>query len=486
MDAIARLGDLANPMDASRARTLVDRVWDESIVPTLKEYITIPNLSPMFDPAWRTHGHMERAVELARSWSAAQPVRGLLAEVVRLGDRTPLLLIEVDGTSPGADTVLYYGHLDKQPPMEPWAEGLGPFKPVVRDGRLYGRGGGDDGYAVFASVLSLAALQAQNVPHGRAVVLIECCEESGSDDLPAYIDALAHRIGRPSFIVCLDSGCGSYDRLWSTTSLRGLISGTLSVELLTEGIHSGEGCGLVASSFRVLRSLLDRLEDARTGDVLPASFAAPVPADRRQQAEQTAAVLGAELVEALPLHPGVRPVSDDPVNLLLNRSWRPALAVTGAAGLPPLEVAGNVLRPRTAVKLSLRLPPTVDAERALAALEALLTAEPPYGARVTWTPDRAASGWNAPPLAPWLDTAVDEASRTYFGQPACHFGEGGSIPFMDMLGKRFPEAQFLITGVLGPHSNAHGPNEFLDLATARRITCSVAHVVAAHARRPRP
>jgi acetylornithine deacetylase/succinyl-diaminopimelate desuccinylase-like protein len=469
-------------IDPARTRTFVDNVWNESIVPALTEYITIPNLSPMFDADWQTHGYMDRAIRLATDWVKKQNVPNLQMDVMRLGDRTPLVFIEVPGVgSAASDTVLYYGHLDKQPPMEPWSDGLGPFKPVIRDGRLYGRGGADDGYAIFASILSLKALVEQGVPRARAVIVIECCEESGSYDLPAYIEALKDRIGNPSLVVCLDSGCGSYDRLWSTTSLRGIVAGNLTVELLTEGIHSGDGSGLVASSFRVLRVLLDRLEDSKTGEILPRAFHVDIPADRKKQAGVTAEVLGDAIVEALPLHEGARTVTDDKIELLLNRTWRPALSIVGAAGLPPLEQAGNVLRPLTAVKLSLRIPPMIDAEKGLETLKKLLEHDPPYGAKVSLTGDKCAAGWNAPPLAPWLDRSIDNASKTYFGKSACHFGEGGSIPFMDMLGKRFPKAQFLITGVLGPHSNAHGPNEFLDIAYARKLTSAVSSVVADHA-----
>lgn len=470
-------------MDPKRTQTLVDGVWTSSIVPALTEYIRIPNLSPMFDPGWREHGYMDRAVALAVDWVRSQNVPGLAIDVVRLEGRTPLVFIEVPGTGGTGDTVLYYGHLDKQPPMEPWADGLGPFTPVIRDGKLYGRGGADDGYAIFAAVLSARALQAQGTPHARLVMVIECCEESGSADLPAYIELLKSRIGSPSLVVCLDSGCGNYERLWSTTSLRGLVSGNLVVELLTEGIHSGDGSGVVASSFRVLRHLLSRLEDERTGEILPRQLHVEIPSARIEQARVTAGVLGDEIVSAAPLHPGVRTVSEDHTELLLNRTWRPALSITGQAGLPPLEQAGNVLRPMTAVKISLRIPPRCDAEAALRTLKTLFESDPPYGAKVSFRSDKCASGWEAPALAAWLERSVDRASSTFFGKPACYFGEGGSIPFMDMLGKRFPKAQFLITGVLGPHSNAHGPNEFLHISTGQRLTSAVAQVVADHFRR---
>jgi acetylornithine deacetylase/succinyl-diaminopimelate desuccinylase-like protein len=179
----------------------------------------------------------------------------------------------------------------------------------------------------------------------------------------------------------------------------------------------------------------------------------------------------------------MRPMGKDNVERILNRTWRSTLSITGVDGIPPLASAGNVLRPTTTFKLSVRVPPTADAERATAKLKQLLEKNPPYGAKVAFTGDKASPGWNAPALAPWLERSVDAASREHFGRPARYFGEGGTIPFMHMLGRKFPQAQFLITGVLGPHSNAHGPNEFLHLPTARKLTCCIAHVVHEHSQR---
>ncbi len=469
-------------MDRARANALLTKAWDESIVPTLVEYIRIPNQSPAFDKEWEAHGHMEKAVQLVAGWCRSQPLQGLKLEIVRLPGRTPVLLMDVPGSAPG--TVLLYGHLDKQPPMTGWEPGLGPWEPVLRDGKLYGRGGADDGYAAFASLTALCALQEQGVPHARAVVLIEACEESGSPDLPAYIEKLAPRIGTPELVVCLDSGCGNYDQMWCTTSLRGIAAGRLTVEVLTEGVHSGDASGIVPSSFRILRELLARLEDGPSGRVLLPELHVDIPDQRRAQSQAAAQVLAGDLHAKFPFVPGCRPMSADPVELVLNRTWRPALSVTGADGLPPTGSAGNVLRPMTTLMLSMRLPPTCAAPPALARLKQVLEADPPYGARVSFQPETPAAGWNAPELAPWLERSMDEASRAWFGAPACSMGEGGTIPFMAMLGAQFPRAQFLITGVLGPRSNAHGPNEFLHLATGRRLTGCVAQVVADHARHP--
>ncbi|MBI4636952.1 MAG: M20 family metallopeptidase [Candidatus Rokubacteria bacterium] len=467
-------------VDPQRVLVFVERRWEQSIVPSLVEYIRIPAKSPAFDREWREHGHLDRAVALIEQWSRARPIEGLRVNVVRLGGRTPVILMEIPGHAD--DTVLLYGHLDKQPEMTGWAEGLGPWTPVRRGDRLYGRGSGDDGYAAFAALTAIEALQEQRVPHARAVVLVEACEESGSVDLPFYVDALADRLGTPSLVVCLDSGCGNYESLWATTSLRGIVNGVLTVEVLAEGVHSGAASGIVPSSFRILRGLLARIEDARTGEILPRDFHVEIPPERLEQARAVAAVLGHEIHGKFPLVPGMRPAADDPLEVLLNGTWRPALAVIGAAGLPALEDGGNVLRPTTSVKVSLRLPPTTDATRAAGRLKAILEADPPYGARVTFTPDAEASGWNAPAMSPWLLASMDRASAAYFGKPVMLEGTGGSIPFMSMLGERFPRAQFLITGVLGPGSNAHGPNEFLHLPTAARVTACVAHVLADHYR----
>ena len=465
-------------MDPRAISSFVGDLWDSQIVPQLVEYIRIPNKSPMFDAKWAEHGYMDQAVDLMQRWARAQPIPGMQLEVVRLEGRTPLIFIEIPGT--GDDCVLLYGHLDKQPEMTGWAEHLGPWKPVIEGDKLFGRGGADDGYAIFGSLAAILALQAQKIPHARCVVMIEACEESGSYDLPYYVDHLASRIGKPSLIVCLDSGCGNYEQMWLTTSLRGMTGGNLTVTVLDEGVHSGDASGVVASSFRILRQVLSRLEDENTGHIKPETLHMEIPPQRREQAKRSADVLGDAIYSKFPLHQGMQPVSTDLSELVLNRTWRPALSITGVSGLPSLDSAGNVLRPFSAVKLSLRLPPTANAPKCGEFLKQLLEADPPYGASVQFALEKAGSGWDAPALAPWLEKSVDEASRTFFGPPPAYMGEGGSIPFMGMLGEKFPGAQFLITGVLGPHSNAHGPNEFLHIPTGKRVSACVAKVVADH------
>lgn len=474
-------------MNTEQLRKYIDSVWDGSIVPTLCDYIRIPCKSVNFDPDWAGHGHMDKAAELMRKWCEANALPGTKIEVMRLGERTPLLVIEVPANtdSPQPDTVLMYGHMDKQPEFTGWAEGLSPWTPVLRNGRLYGRGGADDGYAVFGSLLALRALSEQKIPHARCVIIIEAGEESGSPDLAAYIDALQARIGEPSLVVCLDAECGNYDQFWCTTSLRGNLIGTLRVDVLREGVHSGMASGIAPSSFRILRQLLDRIEDSATGEVRVAALRAPMPADRQQQAKATANTLGKEISGKIPLLDGMSPVSGDPYELLLNSTWKPTLSITGADGLPPLSSAGNVLRPTTALVLSFRLPPGADPALAAKAVKEELERDPPYGARVAFEVESSMGGWNAPTTAPWLEKALQESSQQFFGKDAMYMGTGGTIPFMGMLSEKFPKTQFLVTGVLGPQSNAHGPNEFLDIETGKRVTACVAYVVAEHAKRGR-
>ena len=458
----------------------ISEFWDDAIVPKLVEYVAIPAKSPHFDPDWAKHGYIDAVVELAAAWCRQHALPGMKLEILRLPNRTPVLLLEVAGTG-GKGTVLMYGHLDKQPEMTGWAEGLGPWKPVLKDGKLYGRGGADDGYAVFASLCSLKMLLEEKRPYSKTFILIECCEESGSYDLPAYLEALSGRIPKPDLVIGLDSGCGNYEQLWGTTSLRGLVNGVLTVEVLSEGVHSGDASGVVPSSFRVARELLDRIDDAETGVVHHAAFHAPIPPERGEQALRAAQVLGEDIWRKFPLLPGMKPMAEDLEDLVLNRTWRPMLAVTGADGLPTPASAGNVLRPRTVLKLSLRLPPTIEGAKAGQALKALLEAEPPYGAKVTFEYDQTATGWHAPATAPWLEKVLNETSQKNYGKPAMWMGEGGTIPFMAMLGAKYPQAQFLITGVLGPHSNAHGPNEFLHIGYAKKLTACVVDVLAAQA-----
>ena len=466
-------------MDLARLRQFVESAWQDSIVEQLRAYIRIPNKSPSFDPEWERHGYMDQAIELMAAWCRAQPVPGMRVEVRRLTGVTPLLLVDVPGELPGC--VLLYGHLDKQPEFTGWLPGLGPWEPVVRDGKLFGRGGADDGYAVFSSLTAIAALKAQAIPLARCVLMIEASEESGSIHLPAHLDALGAGIGEPSLVICLDAECGNYEQLWSTTSLRGNLEGLLTVRVLTEGAHSGLASGIAPTPFRIVQRLLERLENSVTGEPRLPELHSDIPKDRRAQITVAAGVLGRQILDKIPFVTGAQPLSANAEELLINNTWRATLTVTGADGLPPTRAAGNVLLPEITLKISLRLPPTVDAAGANRIVRAVLERDPPYGAQITFESQSSTGGWNASAFAPWFEQSMQRASRHVFGRDPVYFGGGGSIPFLRMLGERFSDTQFFVTGVLGPHSNAHGPNEFLHIDYATRLTECVSLVLADHA-----
>lgn len=455
----------------------IKKEWDSSIIPCLSDYIKVPSQSPHYDPEWATNGLQEEAMAVLMKWLDAQPVKGMKRELFEEPGRTPFLLIEIDGTTPTEKTLFMYGHMDKQPPLLPWDDGLGPYTPVIRDDKLYGRAGADDGYAICGSVASVLALQRAGIPHGRIVITIEGCEESGSFDLPHYINLLKDRIGDVDLVICLDAGALNYDQLWLTTSLRGVTGGVLTVKVLTEGMHSGIVGGVVPDSFRIARHLLDRIEDSATGEFKVKEAYCEVP-------KQVVNLM--EALNDLPdfkgqfaTLPGMSTEPGNNLQLGLNNFWRPCLTVTGD-NLPAVSKAGNVIRTETQLKLSVRLPPTVDASTVNQRLTEVLEANPPYNCKVTFEPESAASGWAAPALKPWLKESLEQGSIDAFGKPFAATGLGGSIPFMNMLGEMYPEAQFVVTGVLGPKSNAHGPNEFLHIPFGKGITCCMARVVADH------
>ena len=462
-------------MNSENLKKHIHDFWDSEIVPTLVDYIKIPNKSPSFDPDWEKHGHMDKVLNLAANWTEKNKPVGSEMIIKNSPERTPLLLLDIPGTKEG--NILMYGHLDKQPEMEGWNDDLGPWKPVIKDEKLYGRGGADDGYALFASIASINALKEQKIDHPRILVLIEFSEESGSPDLPHYMDLCSDIIGSPDLVICLDSGAGDYKRFWTTTSLRGLIGLKMKVSVLKEGVHSGGASGHVPSSFRIARSLLSRLEDEKTGEILLEELNTEIPDYRIEETKNLVSILGNEVVEEFPWANGMKPSTNDNVEGVLRRTWRPALSIVGSDGMPSTANAGNVLRPYTTLQLSMRIPPIVDPKKAVNAIEKILKSDIPYGASVELEFEEAAEGWNAPESKTWLLDAIEKASNKYFNEMPCTIGEGGTIPFMAMLGKQFPEAQFVITGVLGPQSNAHGPNEFLHIPFAKNLTCCISSII---------
>ena len=462
-------------MNSDSTRLFIDQFWNKSVLPSLEEYVSIPCKSPAFENQWKEKGKLYQAVRHCKAWCESLGITGLKADVYEIEDRTPLLFIEIPGVDDDHN-VLVYGHLDKQPEAEGWDSNKGPWQPVIENSKLYGRGAADDGYALYSAISSIAAIKDQGLSHPTIKLFIECSEESGSPDISAYLKHLERRVGTPDLVVVLDSGCGNYEQLWVTTSLRGMIGGNLKVQILTESVHSGDATGIVPSSFRIIRKILSRLEDPENGEIKPEFLHAKIPSERMQEAKYVAEVLGNNIFEKFPFVKGALPLSKNLTSLVLNRTWRPTLGITGADGIPSTQNAGNALRSYTTLKLSIRIPPTLAAKTANKALKELLERDPPYGAKISYEGAEGGRGWNAPQFRNWLKESIQQSSETFFGKSPVYMGEGGSIPLIAMLGKRFPDAQFVITGVLGPHSNAHGPNEFLHLPMVKNLSSCMAKI----------
>lgn len=457
--------------------TLAD--FEREALGTLLEYSTIPCLSPNYDTNWVENGHLERSIQLLAEWARGRKLADFEVEIHRLDGRTPLLCVTVEATCDAPGTAVLYGHLDKQPPLGEWSDGLSPFSPVRRGDRVFARGIADDGYSTFSALLALEALEANRIGHSRCIVLIEASEESGSTDLDAYLDELTPHLGDVQLMVCLDSGALTYDRLWVTTSLRGIVNLEVKISVLAQGQHSGSASGVVPSSFRLLRRLLSRVEDEETGEILVRELQADIPESQRQAAAEIAAEFGDIIAHELPTLEGVQLMGSSPQDRILRRTWFPTLSVVGVGGIPAPPDAGNVLRPFTTAVLSFRLPPTVDAKSASEKLEEIFSEGPTTDVTIV----QYANGWTSPELAPWLANALEEASMEAFGRRPGFTGEGGSIPFLASLGERFPAAQFVATGVLGPKSNAHGIDEMLDLPMAVGVTNAVITVLGAFAKK---
>jgi acetylornithine deacetylase/succinyl-diaminopimelate desuccinylase-like protein len=464
-------------MDINLTKQFIDNIFSDSVIKTLQEYIKIKAKSPAFDQDWEQNGYLQHACEMVEKWCQSLKINGLSTEIISSKGRTPLLFIEVASNSNNTETTLIYGHIDKQPEGSGWDKNKSPFKPVIENNKLYGRGSADDGYAAFSALCAIKAIKEQNLPHNRFVILIESGEESGSPDLPYYIEKYQEKIGNVDLVVCLDSGCGDYKRLWITNSLRGTAVGNLEVKILTQGIHSGHS-GIAASSFRVLRNILDRIEDSNTGEIKIQELLPIIPANIMKMIKKSVKIIGQEVSNCIPFAPGVKPVSSDPLDLMINHTWKPVLSYIGVDGMPSTAHAGSVLRPETLISLSLRLPPNIKAEKALELMKTKLENNPPYSAKISFIPLDYANGWVMPELNKKLFNAINESSRAFFNNDVCFVGEGGSIPFMNFLLSKFPKAQFIVTGVLGPNSNAHGPNEFLHLPYVKNLTCALSYIFA--------
>ncbi len=468
------------PIKDEQLHQLSERVnlyWDHEVMPTFRDFLRIPNKSPDFDPDWESNGNLDAAAALLQGWVLKQPIHNITCDIIREAGKTPLLLINIPANCDTEHCTLFYGHHDKQPEATGWSDGLSPWEPVERDNKLYGRGSGDDGYAIFSAITALVACQAEGIDHGHVQIIIEGCEESGSADLAYYLEKLDTRIKPPHLIICLDSGCGNYDQLWVTSSLRGMIGGTLGIETLTEGIHSGRGSGVVPAGFDILKTLLNRIQNTETHAVTLASCLSNVPEKLHQITKNNADTVAPLMTGMLPWKNKTTPVTSDKTELLLNMTWRAQLSVTGMSGLPSIEDAGNVTQPHISAKLSMRLPPNVNSEHALSDMSRTLLEDPPHNAHITFQADEPGDGWYIDQGLDFVERVCNEASDCLFNMPCAFYGEGGSIPFMNTVSQHYPSSTILVLGVLGPGSNAHGPNEFLHIPFVKKLTTALTKII---------
>lgn len=456
----------------------IQRAWSGETLDAMKAFIRIPSKSSAFDKEWEKHGYLLKAIEDAAQWGKARFPDGTF-DILSKPGVTPALFIDIPAfKGHNGRPVFFYGHFDKQPETIGWSEGLGPWTPVVKNGRLYGRGSSDDGYSFYTALTAIQALEAAGTAHPRIVGFFETDEESGSKDLGAYLHEIAPRCGNPCVLVILDLGICDYDRLWLTSSLRGSIGFKLKVEVLTHPVHSGIASGIVPSSFAVMRELLDRLEDPKTGRVLLPEFHVSLPEEHRKAINRCAAILGRKVL-SFPFAGKTEPRSSDPADAIIKNTWEPTLSILGADGLPSTSEASALLRASTTLSLSFRIPPRVDPKAALEAAVRAVTENVPSHARVTVWDCRAEGGFEAPMLAAWLEEATHSASKALWGNDFEYCFEGATIGTMKDFSSAFPNASFLNMGVLGAEENAHAPNESLPLDYVEKLTEAIASIVAA-------
>jgi acetylornithine deacetylase/succinyl-diaminopimelate desuccinylase-like protein len=466
-------------MDRRVIEPFVRQFFDSEILSSLMNFVKIPNCSPEYDPDWDKNGYQIAAAQYIQDWIKNQNLKGCDTVFLKDEGRTPFIYVNIEGTKEGDDRcILLYAHMDKQPPLTGWSPGLGPYTPVIKDGHLYGRGSSDDGYAPFAAITAVKACQDNNWPLPRIGIILEASEESGSTDLKYYLEKLSKLIGNPSLIFGLDSSCIDYNRLWTTSSLRGVFSMNLKVSLLKLGYHSGNGGGFVADSFLVLRMLLDRIEDSKTGKLLDEYLYPTVPVDKKAEIDHLASTMGDHILDGIEFYKNTQPMTNDKVELILNNTWRPTVTITGANGFPELDKAGNVLRQNSEVKISFRLPPLVSAKEVFTRIKNKLTENPPYNAKIDLTTsDVANDGWNQRPFSKDLNNILNDASNKFFDLDCDSYCEGGSIPFVNFFSDKFPKSEVIIMGVTGPGSNIHSTDENLHIEYCKKIICCLTYII---------
>lgn len=463
-------------INPEKLKQFVESEFTNNALPSFKTFLTIENCTPAYDPDWDKNGLLKSAASHLKAYALkSSGVQGLNAILSSDEGKTPFLLVTVDSTSGDGKSILLYGHFDKQPPNSGWSQGLGPYLPVEKDGYLYGRGSADDGYAFYAMLTIIKALQNFNIPHPKFVIILEGSEESGSIDLPIYIEEYQQFIGQPDLILALDSGIIDYNRIWLTSSLRGVVSCDLTVKTLTKGVHSGKGSGIAPESFMIIRKLLSKLEDYNDQSRMK-DFEVEIPDSEKTKISKAVEVMGDDWCSKIPILPGMKLLGDTPTDRLINWTWKPALTVAGARGIPNVKDAGNVLRPYTTLYLSIRTPPTFDGILNGKKILEDITNQTPFNSTVLIENYEAFNGSLIKEPSDNLKSQIDNLAKNYISGGMAQIPVGISIPFTTIFSQYFPKSQILVTGCAGVDSNAHGPNERLNLSYTKNFICSFVHI----------
>jgi len=417
-----------------------------SVRADLERLVAIPSIA--FDGF--DHSHVQRSAE-----AAAELLRGAgLPDVRIVSSGGQPAVIGRKPAPPGAPTVLLYAHHDVQPIGDAKAWETEPFVATERDGRLYGRGAADDKAGIMAHVAALRAY-GDDLPVG-IVCFFEGEEEFGSDSLERLLsenrDDLASDV-----IVIADSGNWDVGVPALTTSLRGIVNFFIDVRVLDHAVHSGMFGGAVPDALTTLVRVLSTLHDS-AGDVAVAglvrSEASPLDYPEDRFRAEAGLLDGVELIGT---------------GRIVDRTWaKPSLSVLGIDA-PPTNAAPNALVPSARAKISVRLAPGDDPQKAFDALEAHVMANVPFGAHVSVTLEHDGAPCVIDATGPAFDAARAAFREAWDGVDAVDIGVGGSIPFIATFQELFPEAAILVTGVEDPHARAHGPNESLHLGEFARV-----------------
>ena len=464
-------------MDTELLKKYVDKQFTLNILPNLMNFIRIPNLSPLFDPNWKTNGYLFKAANLIVSYAKSLNIKNAEINLLQDSGHTPMVFIEIPASRKNDNrTVIFYGHYDKQPYGTGWDKDKSPTNPVIVDGRLYGRGSADDGYASFSILTAIKTCQEFNCLMPRICCLFEGAEESTDADLKYYFDKLIPILGdNVVAFIPLDSGCPDYDRLWMANSLRGIVDIDVNIQTLDQESHYGpEASGIIAENLFLMRKIYDGLVDSTNGEFKLEEFKIAedkIPAIVMEQMQKEIEIVGDNFIKNIPLYEGVSPLKTDVKELMINNRWKPSCFILGIDNCPKTEDRGFGVSSGINVRMSIRIPPTVDKNKAIEALKKALSDNIYFGAQVKLGYLDYGEGVLLANMSNKVKNILNKASLEFFGNESVFTGVGGSIPFIGYFQSKYPNTDIICTGIVGSDSHEHGPNENLNIEACKKMVC---------------